>query len=259
MFFKEKEIKDLETGYSTVFNKYHLLLKKYLSVELSNEKAQEFIHHGFLRRANLLVRCIENIYCICPPSQTNGKKLSKEKLKDLTINLHAFLSNVYGCLDNLAHIWVKEQNVKNKKGNDLYDTQIGFSKKYDFVRNSFSQEFRDYLDTTESWFEYLENFRDALSHRIPPYIPPYVLNKEEAKDENNLEQEINKALMSKDWNKYEELSIKKDSLGHFVPQVTHSFSEKSKPVIFHAQIIADFNTVVEIAEKLLQELEFKNN
>jgi len=34
----------------------------------------------------------------------------------------------------------------------------------------------------------------------------------------------------------------------------HSYSENSKAVIFHAQVLTDFNTVIELADKVFEEL-----
>ena len=39
--------------------------------------------------------------------------------------------------------------------------------------------------------------------------------------------------------------------------MTHSISERSKIVVLHAQLLADFNTVDELAWKMLEELDRK--
>jgi hypothetical protein len=43
-------------------------------------------------------------------------------------------------------------------------------------------------------------------------------------------------------------------LGRFRPWIQHSFEEKAEPVVFYAQMLADFNTVDEIGRKMLDEL-----
>ena len=43
-------------------------------------------------------------------------------------------------------------------------------------------------------------------------------------------------------------------LAIITPFMTHSFSEGARPVGFHFQVLADWNTVVEMADKFLQEL-----
>ncbi|AGH98950.1 hypothetical protein A11S_2152 [Micavibrio aeruginosavorus EPB] len=53
---------------------------------------------------------------------------------------------------------------------------------------------------------------------------------------------------------FERLSDEIETLGNFVPWMTHSFGEKSPQAVFHAQIIADWNTVVQISEHFVEEL-----
>jgi hypothetical protein len=50
------------------------------------------------------------------------------------------------------------------------------------------------------------------------------------------------------------LDAEQKSLGTFTPWIMHSFSENASPVPFHCQILADWNTVVEMADTFRQEL-----
>jgi hypothetical protein len=45
-----------------------------------------------------------------------------------------------------------------------------------------------------------------------------------------------------------------EALWKFIPWMMHSFSEGAAPVGFHIQVRADWNTVVEMADKFLEEL-----
>ncbi len=80
--------------------------------------------------------------------------------------------NVFGALDNLAWIWVSEKPLKVAR------RQIGLGPKCEFVRASFSDEMRDYLTGLGDWFDHIIDFRDALAHRIPLYIPPYIVSQD---------------------------------------------------------------------------------
>jgi hypothetical protein len=192
------------------------------------------------------------VYRICPPERDD--KLSADELSDLTINLQGFVFNTFGCLENLAWIWVKEKDIRNNQGEPLPKNQIGFGAKYELVRESFSGDFQNYLKGLSEWFLQMENFRHALAHRIPLYVPPYVLNKSEAAKEQEIERSRREALRRHDFDEYERLTIELEDIGKFVPWMTHSFSERSRQVVFHAQMIADWNTIVEISEKFLVEL-----
>jgi hypothetical protein len=45
-----------------------------------------------------------------------------------------------------------------------------------------------------------------------------------------------------------------EALGKFTAWTMHSFSKGAAPVGFHIQVLADWNTVVEMADKFLEEL-----
>ncbi|MDP2206880.1 MAG: hypothetical protein Q8K65_11300 [Alphaproteobacteria bacterium] len=252
MYFSEENIKQLEDAYAEVEGKYQSLLLTFAMRAYKQKEAAEFAMHGFTRRIKTMKRCIDNIYRICPPNI--DRKPSSEELSDLAINLQAFVLNVYGSLDNLAWVWVKEKGILNKKGNPLSNGEIGFAEKYSAVRDTFSPEFQAYLKTLNKWFAHVENFRHSLAHRIPLYVPPYVSNEEEVKREKELEELRTDALKKHQFEEFERLSDEIETLGKFVPWMTHSFGEKSPQAVFHAQIIADWNTVVQISENFLEEL-----
>jgi hypothetical protein len=252
MYFSDDQLEQLRRAYSEVDRKYQSLLEMYAFRPFKNEQAAEFARHGFIRRVKTLARCVQNVYRICPPDR--DKKLSTDELSDLAINLQGFVFNIFGCLENLAWVWAKEKDIRNGKGDPLMNFQIGFGDKYIFVRKSFSDDFRHYLDGLSEWFSQMENFRHALAHRIPLYVPPYIVNDEEAAKERELEQSRREALGKHEFDEYERLTNELEGIGKFVPWMTHSFSEKSRQVVFHPQIIADWNTVVEISERFLTEL-----
>jgi len=43
-------------------------------------------------------------------------------------------------------------------------------------------------------------------------------------------------------------------LVEFRPWIQHSFEEKAKPIVFHAQLLADFAMTEELGKKMLLEL-----
>ena len=254
MYFSQEDIKKLEIAYAEVEGKYQTLLLKFATHKFSNEQAAEFAMHGFVRRVKTIKRCIDTSYRICP--LFIDEKPSSEKLNDVVINLQAFVFNVYGALDNLACVWVKEKNIHNSKGKPLSNGQIGLSEKYKDVRNSLPDDIQKYLNTErhKSWFSHIENFRHSLAHRIPLYVPPYVSNEEEIKKEKELEQLRCEALKKHQFEEYERFFAEIDLIGTFIPWMTHSFGETSPQAVFHAQIIADWNTVAELSENFIKEL-----
>ena len=64
---------------------------------------------------------------------------------DLAIILQSFIFNVFGSIDNLAWIWVKEKQTRDKKGRPLRGQQVGLTAGCAAVRDTFSSEFQQYL------------------------------------------------------------------------------------------------------------------
>jgi hypothetical protein len=249
MYFTPAQLTQLQDGYGAVAGKYFDLLSRFQSFSSTHLASSEYALHGFLRRLGTLQRCIDNVYSLYAPDRSDIP--SREACVDLAINLQSFIFNVFGCLDNLAWIWVTEKQLKTAKGKPLAGSLVGF--RMDVVLSSYSTEFRAYLDQLNDWFEYLENYRHALAHRIPIYVPPFVVNPANESLYNNLENQKNEAAKSRDFQKYDRLDAEQEKLGKFDPVMTHSFNEAARPVVFHIQMLADWNTVVEIAERFLKQ------
>jgi hypothetical protein len=214
-------------------------------------RAQEFARQGFPRRLKVTHRCIVNVFVGIPPERLELP--SRDELTDATINIQSFVFNVFGAIDNLAWIWMAETGQKRADGTPIPNVYVGLGPDNIAVRATLSKELQDYLKTLDAWFNRLADLRHALAHRIPLYIPPYVI---EAKDEvtyRDFEKKMVEAAKRHDFKEYDRLSAEQLRLGRFRPWVQHSFEENAKPVVFHAQMLADFNTVDELAHKMLGE------
>jgi hypothetical protein len=247
MYFTPEQLRTLEDGYYTVSHNYQNLLSLYTSFSNTHPRSSEYILHGFVRRLGTLQRCIQNVYSLYPPDRSDIPP--RDTCLDLTINLQSFVFNVFGCLDNLAWIWVAEKQLKTVKGKPLTGNAIGFSRRN--IYESFSTEFQRYLDGLNGWFKGMEDYRHALAHRIPLYIPPFVVHPTKRELYNNFENLKNEALGLKDFSRYDELDSQQEKLGNFNPAMMHSYVEGTRPVVFHFQVLADWNTVAEIAEMFL--------
>jgi hypothetical protein len=106
----------------------------------------------------------------------------------------------------------------------------------------------------DEWFDYVVEFRDALAHRIPLYIPLRV-QPENVEAYNNLGRSMGEALARLDHNEYERLHSEQESLLVFQPLMTHSVTEATAHIYFHGQLISDFKTIEELGRKMLVELE----
>lgn len=250
MYFNEKALQDLKREFEAIPAKHEALLKSYLERAYQNPRAKEFAEHGFLRRVKSMARSITNVFTLLPPEKEDIP--GSEARHDAEINIQAFLLNTFAATDNLAWIWVGERNITRPDGTELAQTQVGLRKQR--IRASFSPEFLAYLETLDAWFGHLENFRHALAHRIPLYIPPYMIDPNDEKAYLELKAAKNAALLGGDLDQYERHSAALKKLTFFRPWMTHSFTEKAKHVVFHAQLLADFNTLDELGRNMIEEL-----
>ena len=250
MTLKEENIKKLNKEFYFVLSEYSTLVQKFmvLAEQLSNDRAKEFTRQGFVRRLKLLKACIDTIYNICPPDI--DRKLTDKELASVTINLHAFYIHTYGIFDNLAFIWVKERQIVKKNGESFKDREIGLMK--DHILATFPDDLKKYLKDKSKWFEYLNNFRHSLAHRISPYVPAYQIKPEDEEVYNNLATLSSEALNKLDTEEFNHLTKKMSDLGVFSPFITHSFSEKSEKILFQPQILADWKTIIEISNYFLE-------
>jgi hypothetical protein len=253
MIFSQDDLEKLQMEYLAVDGKCQKLLLSYVARNFNNARAQEYARQGFSRRLKTLVRCIHKTFEVLPLDRIEIP--TKEELSDAAINIQAFIINVFGCTDNLAWVWLWEKNLTQNDGSPIPNGWVGLREKNELVRGSFSPGFQAYLEGLNGWFENLENFRHALAHRIPLYIPPYVVPEDKLPAYQELGERMTEALNRQDIAEHERLSTEQEALAAFKPFMTHSFEEEAKYVVFHAQLLADFNTIDELGKKLLEELD----
>ena len=234
----------------TLKERYLNLVSKILklSERLNEDKAKEYLLQGVARRLDVIERCVENVYSIFPLQRK--ELLSHDELKDVDINLHAFIVNVFGILENLAWVLIHEKGLTNI----LDKKKVGLFKKE--TKSRLSSEFRQYLDSNsiKAWHDqFLANYRDALSHRIPLYVPPKALTSEQKEQVVQAEKQLNDSIRLCDFDTMKKILDEDERIGDPCPLFIHSISEEdSKHIVFHAQIIADFNTVEEVVNKFCE-------
>jgi hypothetical protein len=253
-YFSAENLATLNSGREQVHRLSMSLREAYFLRKYKSDRAREYAMHGFCRRLGTLVRAIDLVFEGLPPEREDIP--GRDELVDATIAIQSFVSNTFGCLDNLAWIWVYEKDVRSEDGAELNPRSVGLGKGNKQVRSSLSNEFRAYLDTRQKWFDHLKGFRDSLAHRIPLYIPPYTILTQEAMDKyNKLEQASDEALQQGDLEEHDRLQSKQQEFGLFRPWMTHSLHERSPAVIFHPQLLQHFVTIDEFGQKMLEELD----
>jgi hypothetical protein len=252
MYFSNEFLAKLENRHSEVAAKSLDLAWIYLTRKYRDPQAREFAVQGFSRRLKTLARCIDNVFRILPPDRSDVP--SSVEISDATINIQEFVFNVFGSIENLTWIWVQEKPLRKEDGSPIPNRWVGLSKNNTFVRSSFSTEFQEYLKGLDDWFGQLNNFRHALAHRIPLYIPPYAVPPDKDAVYRQLEDCITEAEKQKDFVKGYHLRAKQEALGIFKPVMTHSFKERAEFIKFHPQLLADFLTIEELGKKCSRSL-----
>lgn len=192
MAYDEENTKLITEKYDEVDHMHNQLLLKLSSFrsKLANEKAAEYLMQGVGRRLKIITKSLHNIFRIFPIEKTD--LLPRDDLTDLDINLHAFFVNISGILDNLAWVFVYENDLfGNPKEGKIDKHGVGlFNEK---TQTHFKPDLNEYLksNSIQSWHaEYVKNYRDALAHRIPLYVPPVALNDEEKEEYILLEKQL---------------------------------------------------------------------
>ena len=210
-WYSDEDTRKLGDERVSLLRRRLLIQERFLQHHFKSEEAKNFGVYGFSRRLSTLVRCIENTFSVIPPEFYGVPTL--EQTHDVMIHVQAFIFNVFGCLDNLAWVWVKEENITKADGQPLPRTRVGLQPDNRFVRNSLRQELRDLLQGMTDWFAYLEDVRHALAHQIPLYVPPFSVDPKNEKRYNDLEQSILKLSLER--KNSEALERERDSLMFF--------------------------------------------
>ncbi|MGO8841318.1 MAG: hypothetical protein ACLQF1_09370 [Methyloceanibacter sp.] len=212
-YFSAEHLAVLKRAHEEVHKQFTDLRERFTSRNFKSDRAREFARHGFARRLGTLVRTIDQVFKVLPPEREDIPE--RDEVVDATIAIQSFVFNTFGCIDNLAWIWVYEKDVKKEDGTELDPKSVGLGNKQ--VRSSFSNEFRAYLDSRQTWFDHIKEFRDSLAHRIPLYIPPYIVIPETVDEYNRLEQASGEALRRADFKEYDRLQSEQKTFVLFRP------------------------------------------
>ena len=145
---------------------------------------------------------------------------------------------------------ISEKSKRNK---------IGFFEK-EFV-DKLNEELKDYFTNEKiiNWYkDYAVNYRDALAHRIPPYVPTAELTAEDSKQYNEIYEKMAKELLKGRSDKITYYINRLEELGKANPIFIHSFTEKAKPLALHPQLLADFLTVEEMVNIVIKNIDLTN-
>lgn len=249
-YFSDQRVDELNDGQDEIRAQCADLREKLVSRTYKTKRGAEFAKHGLSRRLQTMARAIDQVYELLPPEQEEIPEL--ETVIDATIAIQGFLMNAFGCLENIAWVLLHEKNIKKGNGTELGQHDVGLGKR-DF-RKKLSPEFRAYLDGKKDWLGNLIDFRDSLAHRIPVYIPPYAVPKDNQAKYEELEKAKWVEPAKSNPEEYEKLKAEQLALCQFIPGMMHSIFETPQ-VEFHTQLLTDYVTIDEYIRTMLEELD----
>ncbi|MEI9803497.1 MAG: hypothetical protein WDN48_02235, partial [Pseudolabrys sp.] len=249
-FFSEPDIVELNHAKDDLHVKFGALKDKLVARSYKSDRGRAYTFEGLIRRLDTMIRAIDYVFEILPPQLEDTPTIDDTVIA--TILIQSFVINVQGCLDNLAWIWVYETFQKDKWGHELDRRMVGIGEGYWFLRRSFSKPFRTYLKSQKKWFRHVAEFRDTLAHRIPLYVLPFIVSGPNMDEYNRLQAE---AFATHDYKTYLELKTRQDKLGAYRPWMTHSPIEGAPLAVFHKQMLQDFLTIDECANKIFAEID----
>ena len=250
--FSSEDLERFHETYLATRETFEALAAAYAAKDFADETARAFATHGFPCRLELLVHCMERAMDAFPPRIRWIP--DSEDILDATMCLQAFVTNVRGCIDNLAHILVREKGLKADDGTPLPDSRVGLRPANGLVLDSLSPEFAGRLKELGPWFEYLDHFRHALEHRVPLYVARYSVPEDTLRQYGEIDERILEAEQREDHAVADRLSDEQSRLVAFFPVTAQAFGENAGKVFFHFQMASDFSIVQEIARRLLREL-----
>lgn len=251
-FFSAEDVINLNMAKDDAHKKFDDLRDKLAARTYKTPRGREYAFTGLIRRLDTMIRAIDLVFDILPPEKEDIP--STDETVPATMLIQSFVINVQGCLDNLAWIWVFETGLKSRDGSELDRRTVGLGEGYWVIRKSFSKPLQKYLKQRKKWFQHVSEFRDSLAHRIPLYIMPFILSEPNSKEYYRLEKEAFEAGLKGDYKAYDDLKAQQQKLGAYRPWMTHSPAEKAPAAVFHQQLLQDFLTIDECANKILEEL-----
>ncbi len=210
-------------------------------------EARDHLSFGVGRRLHTMLEAATEVFALIPPSNT---RVTREVLKRATINLQAFLIHTVGIMDNMAWAylhWHAIEDTVKRNDVDLFKKATQEKLPMPLVDWLTAEHILDWRDN------YLKPYRDALAHRIPPYIPE-TYSPQEADELQRLERLQLEAEKSQNWGEAARFRDLIDAIpGHgFV--FVYSYAPEQGPVLLHQQILADFETIIDASKIFISTL-----
>ncbi|WP_433925274.1 hypothetical protein [Stenotrophomonas nematodicola] len=195
----------------------------------------------------MMGNAVAEVFALVPPENTRATRATIGKA---TICLHAFLMNAVGVLDNMAWAYLHWHGIESevRRGDvDLFKEQLQKRLPAPFLAVLRSTEMVDWRE------DYLKPYRDALAHRIPPYIPESYLPEDQELLDATAAQ-LNLAIAASDWDEVDRLQERRDQILGHAYSFLHELTPPLRPLLLHPQLLSDSATIELIVREFLVSL-----
>ncbi len=252
MAYGAEDLAKMMEAFSSIDERYNSLREDLILRDYRSTRGQEFAVHGFCRRLHTLALTTRHVFEMLPPDIESVPQ--KEVLDDVTIQVQAFVFNVFGAIDNLAWCLFYEKGMKRENGKAVPASWIALSPDNKFLVPTLSKPFREHIAELKTWFDVIEGYRHGLAHRIPLYIPPFAIPTDKIAEYHDLDAKVLDALSRHAWDEMEKHEAAQLAMHVFHPEMMHSFEEGVSSVRFHPQMLSDFGLVEVLGRRMLNEL-----
>ena len=107
-YFSKEALDDSTNGLTELPPQLRKLKAGFFDLALTNDRAREYVQHGLSRRLSTMVHMVQTVFELLPPAQESVPETAT--VMDATACIQNFVMNAFGCLENLAWVWVLEKN-----------------------------------------------------------------------------------------------------------------------------------------------------
>jgi hypothetical protein len=142
-------------------------------------------------------------------------------------DLNIIYINIRGAFDNYA--WCIYHEREMGKTFKSVETQVGLFHGL-FRKDVHLANLKGMLEEHIEWNDDLKSRRDPSAHRMPLYVPPAILNEEEAARHEAIWKERQEAIRKGEYERDTELANEQHGLGRFRPHFLHDPDDGGIPI-----------------------------
>ena len=193
---------------------------------LKDDDARYYMQYGAGRRLGMMFYAYGEIIHTADPKRTDP--LTHDEQQTLSRDINVLYMHTRGVLDNFAWCLLFENHPDrakkiNRQHVDLFGERF---RKACPSAASIAQE----IDMHAAWNKDMKARRDPVAHRIPLYIPPSALTKDEFAEYERLGQQTIDRAVRNDFDGSDQVSTEMDRIGRFVPYFLHHPEEPLIPI-----------------------------